>query len=89
MAGVIINVTVSHGGSLMGELDDSLDDSGLERYVIHGANACGPCQANKNPDNVPCAACTGNTSRIDPDDGKGNLCQCKVGVRRKDGRNRD
>lgn len=89
MAGVIVNVTVSHGHSVIDVVDEYLDDNGLERYVIHGPRACGPCRANENPNNVPCAECRGNL--LDPDhDGdvdnrSGNMCQCRVGIRRKDG----
>jgi len=87
MGRVTITVTVSGGGGLMDEIDDSLDEEGFERYVIHGPRACGPCRANEEPDNVPCAECRGNL--IDPDhDGdvdsrSGNMCQCRVGIRRK------
>lgn len=87
MAGVVITVTVSHGGSLVDDLDQMMEDSDLELVVVNGPGACGPCRANKNPHNVPCYECTGNIARIDPDDGVGNLCNCRVEVRNK--RDRD
>jgi hypothetical protein len=85
MAGVIIDVTISHGGSdLASDLDQMMDDSDLELVVVNGPGACGPCRANKNPHNVPCYECTGNILRIDSDDpGARNLCQCRVEVREK------
>jgi len=84
---LIIEVTVTGGGGFMDEIDDSLDENGFERYVIHGPRACGPCRANENVENVPCAECRGNL--IDPDhDGdvdsrSGNMCQCRIGIRRR------
>ena len=85
MAGVDIVVTISHsGGSLYDDLDQMMEDSGLELVVVNGPGACGPCRANKNPHNVPCWECEGNILRIDADDpGARNLCQCRVEVRRK------
>jgi hypothetical protein len=86
VAGVVITVTISHGGSLADDLDQIMDDFGMELVVVNGPGACGPCRANKNPHNVPCWECNGNIARIDPDDAKGNLCQCRVEWRRKDDR---
>lgn len=61
------------------------DDSGGHWEVRHEAGACAPCVGNNDPHNVPFFGCNGNISRIDPDDGKGNLCRCKkVWVRDKD-----
>lgn len=105
MAGVVINVTISRGGPSSDDiLEDSLSDSGFELYVIHGPGACGPCRANQDPRNVPCEQCNGNILRLltesndeDPIEdlaeaglsGGGNMCQCRVGVRRKGDRTFD
>lgn len=84
MAGVVIDVTISHSGSLADDLDQMMEDSDLELVVMNGPGACGPCRANKNPHNVPCYECEGNILRIDSDDpGARNLCQCWVEVRNK------
>lgn len=85
MAGVIIDVTISHGsGSLADDLDQMMEDSGLELVVVNGPGACGPCRANKDPHNVPCWECQGNILRIDSDDpGARNMCNCRVEVRNR------
>lgn len=99
MAGVVITAVVEAGGiSIADEMDQSLSDSGYELVVVHGPRACGPCRANENPHNVPCAECTGNiagkvkanvSDGDDPDAddagalARGNLCQCNVELRKK------
>ena len=92
MAGVVIDVTISHGGSLLDEVQDSLNDDGYEWIVVHEAGACAPCRGNEDPDLVPFPGCHGNSALWaqkaaddDPDgdsdsDRKprdvGNMCQC-------------
>lgn len=85
MAGVIIDVTISHGGSaLTDDLEAMLEDNDLELVVVNSPGACGPCRANKDPHNVPCWECNGNILRIDSDDpGARNMCQCRVEVRER------
>jgi hypothetical protein len=103
MAGVIITASVGGGGTgtVADSLGASLDDEGYELVVVHGPRACGPCRANENPQNVPCAECTGNIEGRsagggdDPDGDDddelrgGNLCQCRVKLRRKHGDHSD
>lgn len=77
MAGGQVRITVSVSGGF----DDAFDDLGGDDYelrVRHEAGACAPCVANNDPHNVPFWGCNGNIDRIDPDDGKGNLCRCSV-----------
>lgn len=84
MAGVIIDVTISHGGSLADDLEQAMEDEGLELVVVNGPGACGPCRANKDPHNVPCWECQGNILRIDADDpGARNMCNCRVEWRKR------
>jgi hypothetical protein len=99
MAGVVIDVSIEKGGtSVADDLDQLVSDSGYELVVVHGPRACGPCRANENPHNVPCAECHGNiagkvganvadSDDPDADDDKalarGNLCQCRVELRKK------
>lgn len=100
MAGVDITATVGGGGAgtVADDVNSSLEDAGYELVVVHGPRACGPCRANENPQNVPCAECTGNVEgravggSDDPDGDEddetmrqGNLCQCRVKLRKKDG----
>jgi len=101
MAGVVIVVSVGGGGNTVADdLSTSLSDEGYELVVVHGPRACGPCRANENPQNVPCAECTGNIEGRagggdDPDGDAdddlrgGNLCQCRVKLRKKHGENHD
>jgi hypothetical protein len=100
MAGVTITASIEKGGtSVADDLDQMVDDWGYELVVVHGPHACGPCRANENPHNVPCAECHGNlvarahaggdNDDPDADDGNlpggGNLCQCRVQLRKKSG----
>ncbi len=88
MAGVEINVTISHGGGhLFDEFEDLLNDSDMELVVVHGPGACSPCRANDDVRNVPCAECIGNVAGHHMESARaqavGNLCRCRVEARRK------
>ena len=87
MAGVEIDVTVDHGGSLFDDFEDFIADSGMELVVVHGPNACGPCRANQDIHNVPCAECIGNVAGHHEESAHaravGNLCQCRLEAREK------
>lgn len=95
MAGVHITASVGGGGAgdiasdIAGDLVTALEDEGYEWVVVHGPHACGPCLANKDPKNVPCAQCTGNRAGHgdDPDGDEDDQfqCQCRVKLRKKDG----
>jgi hypothetical protein len=91
VAGVIVTVAISGGGSVFGDFEDLLNDSGMELVVVPGPGACGPCRANKNPRNVPCAECDGNVAGHHMESAHaravGNLCRCRVEMRRKTDRN--
>lgn len=87
MAGVVIDVTVSKGDvSLADDLDQLLADSGMARVAMHHAGACGPCQENKDPDNIPVEMCKGNIAGRHPGSTRaedvGNLCQCWVEIQK-------
>jgi hypothetical protein len=91
MAGVVITVSVGGGAaSLADDLDAALEEEGWEWVIVRGPHACGPCRANQNPHNIPCAQCTGYTRTGDtdgPDDDADDSfqCQCRVFLRRKHG----
>jgi hypothetical protein len=69
--------------------DNQDDPTGGHWEVRHEGGACAPCVANNDPHNIPFFGCNGNITRIDPDDGKGNLCRCKKVWVRDDQRNSD
>lgn len=97
MAGVVIVASVSGGGgpSISDDLDQIVSDAGYELVIVRGPHPCGPCEANRDPHQIPFPGCDGNLARREGDepDGdaddakdvlKGNLCQCRTRLVRKD-----
>lgn len=75
---IVVEVEGGGGGvGGRGSLRDEFDRA-TELRVRHERGACMPCRMNNDPANVPFWGCNGNIDRIDPDDGKGNLCRCTV-----------